>query len=77
MEAFQQGLHFPVSKLPRFLFTIEKIGAFVYIKGFDSPFCKLHFMSSYLATYTVKAAAPMQKSCKGNIVEAQLINRSR
>jgi hypothetical protein len=34
-------------------------------------------LSSYLATYAAKAAAPMQKSWKGNIVEAQLNNRSR
>jgi hypothetical protein len=71
MEAFQQGLRFPVSKLPRFLFTITKIGAFTYIKGFASPFSKMHFMSSYLATYAAKTAEPM--FC---IVEVQLINRS-
>jgi hypothetical protein len=46
------------------------------VQGFASPFPS-HFISSYLGTYATKAAAPMQKSCKGNIVEAQLINRSR
>ena len=34
-------------------------------------------MSSFLATYATKAAAPVQASWKGNTVEAQLINRSR
>ncbi len=38
MEAFQQGFRFPVSKLPRFLFTIEIVGAFAYISSF--PFDK-------------------------------------
>jgi hypothetical protein len=45
------------------------------VQDFASSFPN-HFISSYLTTYATKAAAPMQKSYKGNIVEAHLINRS-
>ena len=37
-----------VAKTPRFLFTIEKIGTFVYIKGFVSPFPNYQGFSSPL-----------------------------
>ena len=56
---------------------MKTVGAFATMKGFASPFSKLHFMSSYVATYAAKAAAPMKKSSKVNIVEAQMNNRSR
>jgi hypothetical protein len=106
----------------KFIFTIEKIGAFATKKAFAFPvfqvtsssiFPKDVFLKSLLrlfrmgaidclfsklksilrlfrmgkldclfskplqVTYIVKAAAPVQKSCKGNTVEAQLNNRSR
>jgi hypothetical protein len=106
----------------KFIFTIEKIGAFATKKAFAFPvfqftsssiFPKDVFLKSLLrlfrmgaidclfsklksilrlfrmgkldclfskplqVTYIVKATAPVQKSCKGNTVEAQLNNRSR
>ncbi len=60
-----QGLYFPVSKLQR-----ASLSRFQVTTRFSLPRFQTELHWFILTTYTVKVTAPMQKSCKGNIVDA-------